>query len=95
MNIGASRTHTKAYVCIHVFDKSKPIRLVSRPNGDWCFLCGDVHDDDPSLFRVVGFEHLLSGDPTLQEISDLPANHEAERDEIGSPWIRTNIGKGD
>jgi len=43
----------------------------------------------------VGFEHLLSGDPTLQEISDLPANHEAERDEIGSPWIRTNIGKGD
>lgn len=37
--------HQKAYVYPHVFDDSIPVLLVSRPEGDWCFLCGVVHSD--------------------------------------------------
>lgn len=82
----------KSYVCIEVFNNEKLVLLVSREHGDWCFLCGDDHPDDPSFYRVVGMGHLLERDPELNAILDLAINEEAEREAPGRPWVRTNIG---
>lgn len=81
--------HQKAYVCIHVFEGVKPVLLVSRPEGDWCFLCGDEHPDDASSCRVVGLGHIVSRDPSLEALLDLPPDWEMEREASGSPWMRT------
>jgi hypothetical protein len=81
--------HQKAYVCIHVFEGRKPVLLVSRLDGDWCFLCGGVHEDDASNYRVVGIGHVLDDDPSLLSALDLPIDWEAERGTPDSSWIRT------
>jgi SAM-dependent methyltransferase len=80
--------HDKAYVCLHIFDASRPVLLVSRADGDWCFLCGDVHEDITDNYRVVGKDHILDRDPTLRELDDLPADWEAERMSVTHPWQR-------
>lgn len=85
--------HQKAYVCIHIFEKVKPVLLVSREDGDWCFLCGDTHPDDASFYRVVGIGHVIEQNPDLESILDLLPNEEAERVAPGEPWIRTDLSK--
>lgn len=79
----------KSYVCIHVFEKTEPVRLIARPDGDWCFVCGGEHDQDASAYRVVGIGHVLEDDPSLRSEMDLEPGWESERKEPGSPWIRT------
>ena len=81
--------HHKAYVCNHVFDHSRPVLLVSRGDGDWCFLCGGKHLQDASAYKVVGIGHVLESDSSLRELNDLPAEWEAERTEVGQDWVRT------
>jgi hypothetical protein len=81
--------HTKAYVCIHVFAGSHPIHLVSRADGDWCFLCGGNHPNDASEYRVVGIGHVIESDKALLELNDLPVDWEAERQTEDSSWVRT------
>jgi hypothetical protein len=83
--------HHKAYVCIEVFENKKPVLLVSRADGDWCFLCGGEHADDASSYRVVGIGHVLERDPTLELIEDLPLDWEAERLYVNAPWDKRPI----
>ncbi len=83
--------HRKAYVCIHVFTRERPVLLVSRPEGQWCLLCGDEHDDDASAYRVVGIGHLLERDPSINAVLDLPPEWDAERSADGQPWLRQPI----
>jgi hypothetical protein len=83
--------HQKAYVCIHVFERERPVLLVTRPEGDWCFLCGEEHDEDASAYRVVGIGHVLEHDATLSEVLDLPPNWDAERSAPGAPWAERPI----
>lgn len=84
-------THAKAYVCIHVFEGTAPVTLVTRPEGDWCFLCGQVHDDRAESYRVVGIGHVVDNDPSLSALGDLEPGWEAERNEPSGAWIRTRI----
>ena len=83
--------HQKAYICIHIFDKTRSVLLVTRPEGDWCFLCGEDHEDDASAYRVIGIGHVLEYDPTLSEVLDLQEDWDAERSEPGKPWTRKPI----
>jgi hypothetical protein len=83
--------HQKAYVCIHVFDGTSPVLLVSRNDGDWSFLCGAEHEQDPSNVRVVGIGHLFARDPSLLELEDLQADWEAERASPKDNWRRAKI----
>src|SRR4051812_23851699 len=53
MTLSASY-HDKAYVCVHVFDSSRPILLVSRSGGDWSFLCGAVHEALRRTIELLG-----------------------------------------
>jgi hypothetical protein len=85
--------HQKAYVCIHIFEDVKPVLLVSREHGDWCFLCGDTHPEDASFYRVVGIGHVIGLDEDLESILDLLPNEEAERIAPGEPWMRTNLSE--
>jgi hypothetical protein len=87
--------HQKAYVCSHVFDQTAPVMLVTRPEGDWCFLCGQMHDDGGSEYRVVGIGHVLEQDESLEVVKTLPAEWEAERTEVGGEWIRTRVAPDD
>lgn len=82
---------TKAYVCVHVFEKTLPVLYVTRPDGDWCALCGGDHPDDASAYRVVGLGHVVEGDETLSEVLDLAPNEEAERVSVGTPWTRAQF----
>ena len=82
---------TKSFVCRHVFEGSRPVLYISRRDGDWCFLCGDLHPQDPGWFLVVGLGHEIEKDRTLLEILDLAPEEDAERDEVGGPWTRGQI----
>lgn len=82
---------TKTYVCTHVLDRSRPVLYVTRPDGDWCALCGDEHPDDASAYRVVGIGHVLDYDPSVAEVLDLRPNQEAEREAVGEPWARSDF----
>ena len=88
-------SNLRAYVCIHVFDDTRPILLVSRAGGPWCFLCGDVHPSDASSYRVVGIGYLFDRDSRLLELTGLPPDWEAERQDVDSVWIRTRCDAKD
>lgn len=83
--------HQRTYVCTHVFKEERPVLYVTRPDGDWCFLCGDEHPDEGSEFRVVGLGHLMTRDGSLAEVLDLAPNQEAERDIVGGTWSRSEF----
>ncbi|QDG74416.1 hypothetical protein FJ695_00185 [Labrenzia sp. PHM005] len=81
----------KVYVCIHVYEHKHPVKLVVHEDGDWMFLCGELHDDNPDNYKAIGVGHLLDWDPSLSEVLDLENNYEAERTGINSKWMRTNL----
>jgi len=83
------------YCCQHVFERERQVLLVGHQEGDWQFVCGSTdHDYDDDLYHVsVGV--LLDFDSSLNEIADLPDNWEAERQQVGDPWMRTRCGAND
>jgi hypothetical protein len=81
----------KSYVCVHVFEGSRPVLYVTRPGGDWCLLCGDDHPDEGAAYRVVGLGHVIGGDASLREVMDLEPNEEAERAAAGAVWERSRF----
>jgi hypothetical protein len=82
---------TKGYVCTHVFSGERPVLYVTRPDGDWCLLCGDDHPQEGNAYRVVGIGHVLDADESVREVLDLAPNEEAERDAVGGSWTRTAV----
>jgi hypothetical protein len=81
--------HLRCFVCIHVFQNTRPVLLVSRPDGDWCFLCGDAHPNEASSYSAVGIGDILERDAALLELQDLEVDWEAERQAVGKPWFKT------
>lgn len=77
------------FCCDHVFKGERQTLLVVRQGGDWQFLCGDIDHYDPDGPHYVCVGCVLSADPTLHQIADLPAEWEAERSEVGAEWLRT------
>ena len=83
--------HLRVFVCIHVFEETKPILLVSREDGAWCFLCGEIHPQDKAFYRAVGLGHILSRHPDLKILRDVGPDEEAERSAPGQPWLRSPL----
>lgn len=83
------------YCCGHLLRQERPARLVGRQEGDWQFLCGGTDHSDPGEPYYVSIGVLLDPDPSLDEIANLPGEWEAERQELGSAWIRTRCGARD
>lgn len=66
---------------------NKPIvRVVHDMDGDWQFLTGDQLLEDA---RIVALEQMTIRDKTLNEVFNLDYGEQAERENIGSKWIRS------
>jgi hypothetical protein len=83
--------HLLSFCCTHVRDGMRPVLLVSRPDGDWCFFCGGIDHIGLSSYCTVGMSHLVEDDPSLREVLDLCHWEEAERVAPGGAWLRSWI----
>jgi hypothetical protein len=83
--------HVASFVCLHVRDGQRPVLWVSRPDGDWCFLCGASDHTGIESYCIVGMSHLTDDAPSLREVLDLDLWEEAERVAPGAPWLRSWI----
>ncbi len=80
--------NTVAYLCSHIFENTKPVLYVCKEDGDWQLLCGGEHPMD-EIPHVVGIGHILERDPSLESILTLQDNWQAERQQIGGEWTKT------
>jgi hypothetical protein len=70
-----------------VASKSKPVLFVVHKAGPggWQFLDeGEVMGQN---LQTIPKEELLTIDPTLKELTDLPGNWEARRTDPSAPWV--------
>ena len=66
----------------------RPARLVAHtPDGLWLVSDGvdKPHVDDAQL---VHLQHLVSRDPTLRDLAELPPGFQAVREQPGDPWTQ-------
>lgn len=81
-----------AITCRCVLENGAPVLFVSHAGNDWQMYCRTEHHDfdDPEAMKrelaVVHIKHLVAKDPTLDEVSDLPADMGAERVAVGASW---------
>jgi hypothetical protein len=68
-----------------VAEGTEPVRVVVHDHeGDWQFVCGTTNHASDAM--IVGVNHILDLDPTLEELLDLPRGTRAFREEPGDPW---------
>ena len=78
--------------CRCVLEKGAPVLFVSHAGNDWQMYCrAENHDfeDEAAMKRdlvLVHIKHLVSYDPTLDALSNLPVDMGAEREYIGAQW---------
>ncbi len=73
-----------------VVDEGHPILLVTHDeDGDWQFLCGSTNE--PADGRLVSLGSAVAEHPALAELADLPVGWQAEREEAGQPWQRSQM----
>lgn len=83
------RSATCAFTSSH---RQRPVLLVSLPDGDWSFLCGeDDHADEAADFRGVCMGDVVEPDPSLTHVLGLEAGEEAERWDREGEWARSRI----
>lgn len=68
-----------------------PALVVARPDDDDFWLVGDgVNEPDhPEIMDLVHLSHLVELDRTLLELADLERGQQADREAVGSPWVRS------
>jgi hypothetical protein len=80
--------------CTCVISEGKPVLFVSHAGGDWQMYCHWKNHDfgDPQVLKndlkLIHIAHLVALDPSLDAVSDLPAEMAAERERVGGPWER-------
>jgi hypothetical protein len=89
---GIVAEETAAFLCRHVFEKTRHILVVSRVRGVWQFLCGDTYiQGGHEINHVVALDQIVEQDKTIQDVLDLPAGWEADRPTIKDPWRRRDF----
>ena len=83
---GFGPDHLAVYVCHHVFTHERPVLFVSHNDGDWQFLCGASHEEE-DLPQVVGVEHVVGYDSTVEQVANIGVHEEAERESVAHPWV--------
>jgi len=75
------------FICKHVFKNKSSVDLVIRDSdGHWQFLCGKDSKKDLDECHLVGVEHLLKFDPTLEIMVELKPSEGAERSNSKYGW---------
>ena len=87
-NIHWPMTELAVIVCDHVFRDERPVLLAMRDDELVCLLCGaDDHADSAAdSYRVVGANHLLERDPSIELALQLGVGEEVERAAVGEAW---------
>lgn len=77
-----------AITTVHVLKNKFPILRVTHYSDDhsWAFTCGTTNATEDG--RVIGMHEVLSLDPTLRTIADLPPGWTAWRERVGAEWDR-------
>lgn len=89
--MGFENPKLTAFVCPHVFNEERPVLYVCRDDSGWQFLCGDDDFEGGGGPHIVGVGHLIERDPSINLVSDLPEDWEAERFAVGTPWMRQSM----
>jgi hypothetical protein len=68
----------------------QPVLRVTHDDDDgaWQFHTG-VQPVSTADMMIVALEEMVEHDPTISELADLPCGWFAERDNLGSPWRRS------
>jgi hypothetical protein len=79
--------HTAVFVCKRVIEGADLLRAVHDDDGDWQFLCGDMHEEDGDDTPViVCLECLVARHPDLNQVADLEPGMAAERPSGTASW---------
>lgn len=73
-----------------VIDRSLPIVHVTHDDDDgaWQFHSANGFPDDIKGYRLVALEEIVTQDPTIAELADLPCGWRATRSGPGAAWRR-------
>jgi len=82
---------SRAIICVHVYERSRPVLFAFVEDGELMCLCGAVHPDTADSCRVAGFNHLVEHDPTLASLPRLAERRQAERIAVGGPWVESPL----
>jgi hypothetical protein len=79
-----------AFSCTHVVDGRDAVLWVARQSDpargeDWTLHCGAPHHPTEEA-RLVHLAHLVRSAPSVRELADLPADHQAWRPDVDSAW---------
>lgn len=75
-----------ARTCAHVLEEDRPILLVSREkDGEVLAVCGG-EDDTAETMRGLTLDQLLSLDPSLNALAEMPDGWAAVRDSVEHEW---------
>jgi len=79
-----------AFTTADVIDRSLSIVYVCRDEDDgaWQFHSINGAPDDLAEHRLVALEEIVTQDPTIAEVADLPLGWRATRSDVGGPWKR-------
>jgi len=69
------------------------VTVLHERNGDWQFLTAEPLAEEDYI--LVGLEHILQRDPTLNEVFDLQYGQAADRKFIGDEWVFTALEDND
>jgi hypothetical protein len=83
--------NTAVFTTRDVIEDAKPILLVTHDQGDgaWQFHTGRMVP--ASEARIAALDEIVSCDPGMVELADLPPGWSAIRDSITAPWKRQPI----
>ena len=74
-----------------ILEDGKPILRVchDEDDGGWHFLDGGPCTNDQAM--IVSLQEVVSRDPTIAALADLPVGWEAARSGVGKPWERRRM----
>ena len=79
--------NTACIVCIHVFDRERPILSVTHDldDGCWQFLCGQ-DDHDETTAKVISLKEATEIDHSINDLFEMPTGIGADRKTINDKW---------
>ncbi|HEY6221000.1 MAG TPA: DUF4262 domain-containing protein, partial [Candidatus Eisenbacteria bacterium] len=81
--------NTGVFICQRVREGASILYVSHDDDGAWQFLCGGEHANaagDPGSLECL--ECSVAGDPSLNDVADLPHGYSAERESPGASWTR-------
>ncbi len=77
---------TTVITCVHVINKERPIlRVVHDKDGDWQFLCGDVHSTKDG--RIISLNEAFQIDNSICKIAYIKKGKTAIRTGSNAEWV--------